>query len=1397
MSNFFYRRLEFFDKTGSPLNFEYIGPTGPTELDSRFTFFTGATASISGYSSVSQFDVDPGYIDFNYTDYNNYDLTAWITEANDFLLNGAEVFLNGRVAGQNQFSGKISSIVQNLNSFRVNFFNESIQGQRIISLDNQIYFTSSYKYRPGGYWKGNIYFDPVSAGLYENQQIFIIQNFDVAGNKVYGLPHTGVTGATGSTGPRWRTRWFNDNYGNVDVSEIIFTYKIQDSLPGGDGYPLIVSYPNVVLPVEASPSDVVTSGGYVQTSSVTSEALGVNVALNASNIVADIYERKLIIEDISAGATTPIKVAEIDFYGEIVGEDERFQVMLQNIGRAFYPSDSVILRDHDPAEPLPNYIEINEKRKELLFQGEEIFPYAGSYKGLIGALRFFGYQDLRIKEYWLNLEYQSLKLESPLQQNSQYLNQLRRQEAGGYSQSYQIGDVLDNPNSGKYKMVQTYGPNKDGEYTLNISSEDTLLPSKTYKKTSLFGLYYDLNRPTGVEGDYGYPEVEDAFQFTQEEVLIKLFALKERLKQDYLPLNARIIDITGEGIYFNVYNTKAWTDVMERPEVQSGIYAEIRSNPDFGFLEDLRNFEIRPSALSIQTPTNYNDTFLIEAGVAGGTGTAFFFSGIPATGPNPTLVVTAGKTYEFSFISENFDLYLTTDPGLSQIDPLGVTNNGATSGGPNLVWYVNPLQSSPIYYYSSKNKTLLTGSIEILPASLSDLGNSVNPLSNQQIFSAEQNESLLTSIDNFYTLKQQGEIVDLGDDKYDPPSFIDPSTGEPYEVPVGMPIILELVKDVWTWDELNISWSGLLIPVFRIGDRVQQKSSGVFGTVTAVNYSLGVYTVLLDNATVITVGESELYSSIQNYSLLTWKNIDFSNLVEIEWIINKPATQTGSPYNFVFRGPITDFYRLAHFVPYTGVYQVTCNIYDAFNAKTVIIRNEAITINPKVIDIDAWTRYREVENYEWKNVNRSWDSYNSIWEYPAEGQTLAQTEKLIPSEILDFANYGNKSEEGQDVFVKTELEPVGATGFISFTQSTISITEISSNLIITGQYAFAKVYTSTPHGLSDGQEITIFNTIPEITGRWNVIVESGATNEFIIPITLNSSWNNVYVLTSPTRLAVDGSFYTNQYLSPSGTIKVYVGGRLIGSAESGDILYSTVNSIVSSINSLRTYPDYFASCTSPNSDPVTLLISAPSNLGDQQNGVTLSYEVTGSISVISSSPGLTGGQGATSSYVFWSENSDFYPNSNLKYWGTKNLNWDILTDNTWDDAYAHSWFDFEFNNDWLGGYELHNLVPGDFVKISTGNEFFPFPVGVTVQPGVSSLTIQELADQLNNASDPNITNFYYRPIPNESGDLPVDSPPVNLEIQNNPVIPSSLVAPASQLGGSGLLTASFTYSTTP
>ncbi len=1393
-------RLKFFNKQGNPLNFDYVGPTGPTPLDSKFTFIT----SPSGASSPGDLDItDNGtYYEFlfNQYDLNDFSLVAWYNEAVDFLSKGAEIFLNGEVIGAKNFRAKIDTISFSGGQVTVNLLKDNYQGQSIISPGNQIYFTATYKNRPGGYFKGNIYFDPVSTSLYENEQVFVLQElYNVSSSQVeYGLPHAGFTGAT--SGAKWRSRWYNDNYGESDVTDIIFTYSIEEQLEGGDGEPLIINYPNMTFGVDLDTSDYYANG-YLNTTSVESSALGINVALNGSEEAESVYERKLIVDDISSGS--PEKVLEIDFYGQIIGEDERFKVMLQNFGRAFYKSDSIILRDHDPSEPLPNYLEINEKRKELLVAGDEIFPYMGSYKGLINAIKFFGYQDLRIKEYWLNLNYNAVRSESPIQQNKQFLDSIRAQQTQGYSMSYQVGDILDNENSGKYRLIQTYGPDADGNYVLDVSSEDTLVPSRTYKKTSLFGLYYDLNKVSDEFDEYGYPIVVDAFKFTQEEVLLKIFALKERLKRDYLPLNAKIVDITGEGVYFTVYNTRSWTDVMERSDVNSGFVFDFYPNPDFGFIEDLRNFSLRPQSDDLQTPSSYNNYYSSSVDFIGGTGSAISFTGnFPCgfTGPNPTITINAGKTYQFDVVDSGdygYNFIITTSPSYIQVDPLGIENNGATGGG-SITWYVDPEQTGTMYYYSSANTSAMSGTINVLSATTSDLGNIVDPLTAQQIYTPAQNSSLLTAIENFYNLKQNGQIVELGDGKYDPPAYIDPDTGSAYQVPIGMPVILELIPDVWTWDEMNISWSSVIIPAFKIGDSVQVKSAGTylgsFGTVTSIVYSTGQYTVFLDPpfSTSVIFDEADLYSTVQQYLLLTWGNVDFSNMMEIEWILNKSATQSGTPYYFEFRGSINDFYKLAHFIPHTGEYRVTCNVYDAFNFKNTVIKDAVILVQPKVIDIDSWTRYREVEFYDWENVDRQWNDYNSIWEYPAEGESIEVLEKKFPSEILKFATYGNKAEEGQSVLVKTELDPIGATGGITFTQSIINISEIYSLEVFSGQYGPVIVSTASPHGLVDGDEVSIINSISQLNGRWIAGV-TGSTNTFKLQSSLDNSWGGVVSLSSPNRYAVDSALYSNQKMTGVGSITIQVDGRTIGSAECGDSLYHTANYITSSVNTLVTYPDYYASCTDPSADPVTVTIYAPDNLGSDQNGVSLNATLTGSLSLVSADTGLTGGVSPLETYVEWSENNPVYPNENLKYWGTKNLDWQIFNDATWEDGYAHSWYDFEFNNDWLGGYEIHSILPGDYLKVSTGNTTFPFPVGVTFSSNTPAITIQEVADQLNNSDEPHINNFWYRPMPSDTGALSTLNPPININVISVGVSGSTAAVPPSSIGGSALLIPGFGY----
>lgn len=1345
-------KLKFFSKKGTPLNFNYVGATAGFPLNSTYTYFVDNSSPTPGVGLISLASLGSNVIFLNTNDNSNGSIVSWANTLNTQIQKGAKIELKFSFTPVNTINARVVSTSVSGSTVTINL--ERVLGPSAISDGSSCFIETIATNLPGGYFEGTVYFDPVSAGLYENEQIFIIQEFkdSVTGSNFVGLPHTLATGSTGSA--QWRTRWENNSYGNVDVTDLIFTYKIVDNDPGIGGDPSIINFQNITIPVVVDANDIYQNGFIVTPESSTpSESLQINVALNSSNEGANVYERTLILEDISSG--TPEKILQCTFYGQIIGEDSRLDVLTNNLGRSFFGSDSVILRGHDPDEPLPNYIEINEKRKELMIAGEDIFPYIGSYKGLIGALKFFGYQDLRIKEYWLNLQYNRITI-SPIEENQNFLNLYGNSPFP--NQTVLITDVLENENTGKYRLEQTYGPNEVGQYVLNISSEETLIPSRTYKKTSLFGLYYDIVRPTNELDPYGYPITEEVFAFTQEEVLVKLFGLKERLKQTYLPLNARIVDITGEGVYYNVFNTKSWTDILTRSDVNSGQNVDFIVNPDFGFLEDLRAFTIRDSSTSIQTPMNYNNVVDYSVSVVGGTGSAFSISGYD--GFNPTIEIEKGKTYNFNLSTPGFSFFLSSTPLPTQTDPLGVIGNGSTGG--TVTINVNPQETGTLYYYSSNNTSLLNGQISVINAPISDFGNIVNPLFNGQLYSSSQNSSLLSAVNQFYEFKQKGEIKYLGDGTSDPVSYLDPVTGVPYKNPLGMPLVLEYLVDRWVWDEMGMNWDDLNLPIFQ-----------------------------------------------NNQSALTWGTIDFSNINEIEWIIEKSPTQQGSPYAFSFRGYIGDFYRLSHFLPYTGDYTVTCLLYDSYNFVSRKIKQNVVTVAPREITLDAWTRYRENEIYLWDQTIRDWDSYESIWEYPAEGKTTEELKLEIPQEMLEFALYGNNGNYPENMLVSSYISPVGASGNFSLTQNIFQISSAYSLFITGSQFGLLNVITSQPHGFSEGETVYITGSVPDINKSWTVSIPIGSTGfTFQIPYILGSQagvglTGGTGSFVGGTAYFIENSYYTNQEVTGSGSISVSVDGRVIGATSAGANLQSTVNSIIQEINSVVTQPDYFAQTTGPNSNPAVINIVTDPNSGSIGNGFSLLVSATGSVDIVSSDFTLSGGVAGGTSYVSWDDNNPNFPNQNLQYFGTKFLNWSTFDISSWDETYAHSWEDFEYSQGWLGGFEIHTTKVGDNIKVSTGNETFPFPVGVTIgaSGGITGpsayINLGSAARQLNDSTEPHISNFYYRVIPENTTALLTTTGPLDTTFASFPAPTGPGVPPYTVPGGSPPLVVSFTIATGP
>lgn len=255
----------------------------------------------------------------------------------------------------------------------------------------------------------------------------------------------------------------------------------------------------------------------------------------------------------------------LNLWGEIKSEEERFKIVLENFGKKLNEEDLYVFRESDIDEEYTDYILLNQKRKELLITGDEIYNYIGSYKGLYNALNFFGYYDLKVREYFLNTKH--------------------RPDDPSYMSSIEIYDPNVDMESREYKDMK--------------DREKKLFTNPDFIKTHFIGLYYPINKETGDFDEFGLPVVEPAFTFTNEEIIIKLFGLKKILEERFLPHQVRIFDITGEGIYFSRIGTKNWLDTTV-----------IIKNP----IETEEDFAVYPSSEFIANLKRFHSEFLYYLG---------------------------------------------------------------------------------------------------------------------------------------------------------------------------------------------------------------------------------------------------------------------------------------------------------------------------------------------------------------------------------------------------------------------------------------------------------------------------------------------------------------------------------------------------------------------------------------------------------------------------------------------------------------------------------------------------------------------------------------------------------------------------------------------------------------
>jgi hypothetical protein len=805
-------------------------------------------------------------------------------------------------------------------------------------------------------WSGDIFLPEVSTGLFEVGQMFILQEFiqQSTNTKKFGYPHsyvahsvTGVTGVTGSTGTGndtcdWIVEWETTDPEDIFLFQFNtnFNTGTQSSLEIEVAGPPLIKYDQINIPLDYDPQQIVDDNDFIVTNDIRSEAIQINFTINSEE--ENTFKRTLVIKDECTGTT----IGKFTVYAETIGEDERLKVMTENLGYNISMDDSMIFRDTNIYEQLPDFIEINRKRKELMMEGHNIYPYIGSYKGLINAIKFFGYNNLQVKEFWKNINKSS-------------------------------------PSYGKY--IQS-NPINIFDPQVNYNDMSITLPNKNFRKTSMFSLIYKINKVKDGEYDFqDLPLTEEVFDFTIEEVLIKLFGLKKKLEKEFLPLNAHIKDIVGEADFFGLTNLTNTISRNDKRNIEAGIPADFKVSPDgCTYLEDLRSFSdfcYKQGGIVGQAVISLCNAFVgpISVSTSGGSITRNLLLGpynpgdtlpSPPIGPDIHSILgqpIGGQGFIIDEVSDVFLAYFSNyAPNLNQV---GTPPPGYSS-----------------LYLPDKPNIPIGSPIVLENTSFGNITWDTIGMTYDQISNANK----------FYTFDLDPQGAYEGD------IFIinDPitNTGAIYTVQSGdtdTDVRNALYSQLLTLKSNSVTpwlhWDISQVTLPATGDAIRIFGSGTERiTVNVINEPLsGAGFIKLENP-----GET----------LYTWGSIQRGNFTEIEWTIFKEETDVSPEYFFTFRGPINQYDSLPVILPYVGTYNVEMKLYDLFNNISSIVKTDVICIEAREVEYSGWYQSRK-ENYTWSEEGKwKWNDYGSSWNLPIEPSVTWDEETPSLYESLDRVN---------------------------------------------------------------------------------------------------------------------------------------------------------------------------------------------------------------------------------------------------------------------------------------------------------------------------------------------------------------------------------------------------------
>lgn len=213
-----------------------------------------------------------------------------------------------------------------------------------------------------------------------------------------------------------------------------------------------------------------------------------------------------------------VEIGTILLKAETIGEDERYRTLFANFGIPDPKTYNKLFANTPTEEDNIDNILLNQNSKALFLSYSEIFPYAGTYKALINAVNLLGYKDLYFKEWYKRIGTNT---------NNNYVS---------------------------YNM--SYASNARDNIINNTSIEERI----HLKKLNWLSMMYKLNEELfdTPEDRFGFPIVSNKYSFNNAELVAKLIALREWLQKYIVGLNCRIIEVSGEGVYFERYRNNTY-----------------------------------------------------------------------------------------------------------------------------------------------------------------------------------------------------------------------------------------------------------------------------------------------------------------------------------------------------------------------------------------------------------------------------------------------------------------------------------------------------------------------------------------------------------------------------------------------------------------------------------------------------------------------------------------------------------------------------------------------------------------------------------------------------------------------------------------------------------------------